>query len=777
MSVLSRVAFASQQRVDLQHMLGQQSFNAFDFRAMLQMMNGLNKNYVINGLEINGVSGLAISISVKNCMVVTPLDGITSFFVATSDDPDVQLVLPPAVSNVFVEAYFERSTEVPVTTGFFDPGAVSETNPAGSEFTASVDFQEVINLKFRYKTDGFTSDAIPVAKITTSPTAVTLVTDSRNLFYRLGTGGASPNPFFKYEWSSLRQETSNPGPASAIGQLNSNNPYFVADADGAKNDKSIKNMKEWMDAVMSVIAEMKGTPTWYFPTVGKTIPNLLFLTGNATSITSVPNRTIQWSRANDEKLRSKGTGLPTSWAMNYGPVKWYLGGSFVSSATRQFSTFDWEISIDEAQAFFLLLQRETRPSGVPTSSVKWGTEFISPAAQIAESDVLKHVKGQQGDFTGVAIGDYVRKEGSDYFEYYRVTGIVEAGSPIQWSSVDIVNENIAGANWGTKATNACTGLLLERSVDETATEPYRWFRAAYSQDDMYKTATDPFKVQSNSVSPLVIDVDDINLYWLGRRSSQINTSILLFRDYGNMSPGEEMVALDDSDGSLKSITSTPVLNLDPGTAFDSSQNLTSLNSTRLTLSKRKTDNLVNFGSNNGSAWQKYQITATINFPNDGDGLWVRLDDAQSVLATLSSGTVDPSEPTVPTTNVYEVLPETQNPLRNFRNVNVFLVCRRVTFNGIVSLQFFDGTILQSDGVTLQKDISKVITGVTTSTTVTSTATHGFLRNTKSFIWNARRTSTDEVVNLAATHTNTGLILEATPGGAENLTLVFSRHVP
>lgn len=743
------------------------------------MMNGLNRNYVINGLEINGVSGLAISIAIKNCMVVCPLDGVTSFFVATSDDADVQLVLPPAVSNVFVEAYFERDTQVPVTTAFFDPGATSETNPAGSEFTASIDFQEVIELRFRFKTDGFTADAIPIAKIETSPTAVSQVTDARNLFYRLGTGGASPNPFYKYEWSSLREETSNPGPAASIGQLNSTNPYFVSDADGAKNDKSLKNLKEWMDAVMSVIAEMKGTPTWYFPTVGKTIPNLLFLTGNATSITSVPGRTIQWSRSNDEKLRSKGgfAALPTSWAMNYGPVKWYLGGAFVSSATRQFSDFDWDITIDEAQAFFLLLQREGRPSGVPVSSVKWGTEFISPAAQTAESDVMKHVKGQQGDFTGIAVGDYVRKEGADYFEYYRIIGIVEAGSPIQWSAADVTNENIAGANWGTKATNACTGLLLERSINATSVEPYRWFRTAYAQDDMFKTSSNPLKVQSNSVSPLVIDVDDINLYWLGRRSTQVNTSILLFRDYGNMSPGEEMVALDDSDGSLKSIQSTPTLTLDPGAAFDASQNLLSLNTPRLTLSKRRTDNLIDFGVNNGSAWQQYQITATINFPNDGDGLWVRLDDSQAGLVTLASGTVNPAEPTPPVTNVYEILASTTNPQRNFRNRDVFLVCRRLTINGVISLQFFDGTILQADGISFQKDITKVITGITTSTTITSVASHAFQRNTNSFLWGARRTSNNETVQLAATHTLTGLVLEATPAGAENLTIVFSRHVP
>lgn len=777
MAVLSRVNFQSQQRLDLTHMLANDSFAAYDFRAMLQMMNGISKNYIVSGLEVNGVSGLAVSISIKNSMVLSPLDGTVAFYTATSDDPDLQIIVPPATSNVYIEAYIERSTSTSVTTAFFDPGATSASTPAGSEFTASTDFQAIVELKFRYKTDGFSADAIPVAKVQTNPTAVEFVTDCRNLFFRLGTGGSTPDPFNKYEWSNLREETSNPGPATAIGQLNSNNPYFVSDADGAKNDKSIRNMKEWMDAVMTVMAEIKGTPTWYFPTVGKTIPNLLFLSGNATTILPVPNRTIQWSLGNDEILRSKGTGLPTSWALNFGPVRWYLGGTFVSTTTRRFSNKNWTIPVNENEAFFLLLDREKRPSGVPANSVKWGTEFISASAQLAEPDILKHVKGQEGDFTGVAIGDYVRKEGGDYYEYYRVTGIVSAGSPIQWPAIDVANENIDHGNWGTIATNACTGLLLERSLSATSVEPFRWFRASYNQEDLFKTSSDPLKVQSNAGSPLVISVDDINLYWLGRRSSQVNTDILLFRGYGNMSPGEEMFALDDSDGSLKSISSSLFLEVNTGTAY-STPTLSSLNPNVLRITKRKTENLVNDGVNNFNAWQTFEINTSVSaLSADGDGLWVRLDDSQSGVGVLTSGTVDPAEPTAPTANVFQVLPSSVNPLRNFRNRNVFLLCRRVTINGIPSLQFFDGTVLQADGVALQKDITKVISGVTTSVGATTAVVHNYLRNTADFLWSARRTGTGEAVSIGGVQTATGLTLDATPGGAESLTVVFSRHVP
>lgn len=778
MAALSKVNFLSQQRVDLSHILAEASFTAFDFRAMLQMMNGLNKNYVISGFEVNGVSGLSISISVANAMLVSPLDGTVSFFVAEADQPDEQVIVPPSTGSVFIEAYLERDTKTPVTTAFFDPGATNEANPAGQEFTAAVDFQKVVEIKFRFNTDGFSTDAIPVARVSTSATAVDTVTDARDLFFRLGTGGANPDPFNKYAWSELREETSNPGPATSIGTPTSSNPYFVEDANGAKNDKAIKDLKAWMDAVMTVISEIKGTPTWYFPTTGQTIPNLLFLTGNATSIAPQPQRTLQWSQGNDGILRSKGVGLPTAWAMNFGPVKWYLGSSWVSSATRRFADKNWTLSVAEDEAFFLLLQRETRPSNVPANSVTWGSEFISADAQTNEADITKHVKGQEGDFTGIAIGDYVRKEGGTYFQYYRVTGIVEAGLAIQWPIADVQNENIDHSNWGIISTNACTGLLLEDSVTETSVEPYRWFRASYNEEDLFKTASNTFEVQSNSPSPLVLPVDDINLYWLGRRSTQTGTDLLLFRDYGNMSPGEEFVSLDDSDGALRSITSEVFLELDVGAEFSAASDLSSLQSDVFTLRKRKTDNLVSFGTNNSSAWQEYVLSGTtISMPTDGDGLWVRLDDNASVPSSLSAGVVDPPEPTVPTLNVYEVLPVNQNPLRNYRNRNVFLVCRRLTIDGVPSLQFFDGTFIQADGVTLQKDVTQLVSGVLTNTSTTTAIVHNYLRNTSDFIWSARRTSNGEHVFIGGQQTGTGLILDATPSGAEDLTIVFTRHLP
>ena len=763
-------------RLDLHHLLAEQSFTAFDFRSMLQMMNGLDRNYVINGMIIVGLSGLTASIEVKNAMLLCPLNGITSFYTATSDDPTVEIVVPPSIDKIFIEAYFEKVTQVPVTTAIFDPSSTTPATPAGTEFTAPVDFQEVVQLNFRYQINGFSADSIPIAIVKTNSTAIMQVTDARNMFFRLGTGGAAPDPYNKFLWSTQREETNNPGAANDIGQFSSGNPYFSSDATGAKNDKAIQTLKQWMDAVMTVLSEIKGTPTWYFPTVGQTIPNLLFLTGNATSVVPTLNRTIQWSRSNDNKVRAKGTGFPTSWAMNFGTVQWYLGNTFTSASSRKFSDKDWSFTINDKEAFFVLLQRETIPAGTPGNSVTWGSQFISTDISITALPIARQVKGQPGDFTGIAIGDYVRKEGDQYYKYYRVVGIAEAGVASTW---DPVAQTIAMGAWGQVATSGCTGLILERDVEGTSAEPYKWFRSAYSAEDMYKTASsDSFKVQSNSLSPLVLPIDDINLYWLGRRSSDAGTNLLMLRDYGNMSPGEETPWLDDSAGGSQMFGSEIYLNLNHGSAISGAGALDSLTSTIATITRRKSDNLIDVGLGNQNAIQGFTFTepSTLSFSADGDGLWVRLDDNQIGTSPLIAGVVDPAEPTVPVLNVYQILPFSTVPLRSPRNWNVFLVARRVTLNGVVSLQFWDGTVLQSDGVALQRDITKVITGITTSTTVTSAVTHGYLRNNFDFLWNARRTSTNRIVGIGATHTATGLTLDATPGGAENLTVVFSRSL-
>jgi len=759
MAILSRVNYLSQQRLDLQHVIATDSFNAFDLRAFSYILNGLEKNYVVRGLEITALNGFTVTVKVANSIILFPLDNEASFYYGLADASDEIINVPPSTEKVFLEAFLERVTETPVTAAFFDPSNTNDQNPAGQEFNASVDFQSIVKLQLRYNTEGFSVDAIPLAILRTGSAGVVDISDARDLFFRLGSGGALPSPYKKYAWSSNRVENALPAQSIYLNQFTPQNPYYTQDANGIINDKALTNLKDWMDATMTIISEMKGSASWYTPIAGKTIPNLLFLNPNATSfVPSIDGRTLSWTGTQLKSSSLSGSSDPLSLAMNYGPVKWEIGGAFVNAFTnRAFTNTDFTASIPDNAAFFLKLDREKIPVDSSGNSVKWGVEtLLIPTPPLQEYTV----SGQEGDFTGVAIGDYIRKLGEDYYQYNRVVGLVEGG--------------IVYSTTGRVATAITTALIVEYPIDTPTTEPFRWFRARYQLSDLFVTSdAQGLKVQSVDTSPLILPVDDINLYFLGRRKGDL----FQLRNYGVMQPGEEVPLMEDADSSpIRSIPNL-FLKLDYGIQIDGSGVLSSLNTDVLTIQKRRTSNLVEVGLNNADAWQTFNISSTsLSFSNDGDGLWVRLDDTTtSTPATLTSGIVDYYNLGA-ADNTYQILPASQNPRRDLRNKNVMLIARRATINGVVSLQFFDGSVVQIEGLALQRDLTKIITGVTTSTSATTVVNHGFLRSTTDFMWNARITSTGQNVWIGGTQSNTGVTLDSTPDAAQPLTIMFTRHL-
>ena len=768
MAILSRVNYLSQQRLDLQHVIANDSFNAFDLRAFSYVLNGLEKNYVVRGLEVIALNGFTVTVKISNCIILFPLDNEASFFYGLPDAVDEIINVPPSTEKVFLEGYLERVTETPVTGAFFDPSNTNDQNPAGQEFNASVDFQSIVKLQLRYNTEGFSVDAIPIAIFRTDSTNVVDISDARDLFFRLGSGGALPSPYKKYSWSPTRVENALPGSSIYLNQFTPQNPYYYQDANGAINDKALTNMKDWMDAVMTLIAEMKGSASWYTPIAGKTIPNLLFLNPNATSfVPSTDGRSLTWEiNGVNGYLKSRSIGAvpadPLTLAMNYGPIKWQIGGSFTNAFTnRTYTNKDFTANIPDNAAFFIKLDREKIPTESSGNSVKWGVETLlipSPPAQNLT------VSGQEGDFTGVAIGDYIRKLGEDYYQYNRVVGIVEGN----------LTFTLAGGSEGRVATTITTALIVEYPIETPTTEPFRWFRSRYQLSDLFVTSdAQGLKVQSVDVSPLILPVDDINLYFLGRRKG----GLFQLRNYGVMQSGEEVPLMEDADSSpIRSIPNL-FLKLDYGIALSGAGDLTSLNSNLITIEKRKTDNLViSGGLTNSYAQQIFSIdSATLNFAADGDGLWVRLADDVTTSTALSLGVVDIYDVGCQD-NTYEILPATKNPVRDLRNKNVILIARRTTINGVVSLQFFDGSIVQIEGLALQRDLTKIITGVTTSTSAITSVNHGFLRATTDFMWNTRITSTGQNVWIGGTQSSTGVALDITPDSSLSLTVMFTRHL-
>lgn len=489
--------------MDLQHVVAEQSFQAADFRYLLSIFNGIEKNYVVRGLEILPSTDLTVSVVVANCMILSPLDGATSFYVGLPNDLPETILLPQD-STVYVEGYFERVSSHPVTTAQWDPGAITTQNPDGTEFTSSVNFEEYVDFKLRYNTAGFTESAIKIAKIQTNASNKTTVVDSRDSFYRLATGGSSPDFSHRYPWSTSRGESSVIGTAGELGKLNTSNPYYSQDQTGSRNDKAINSLKQWMDAVMTIIAEVKGTPYWY-STVSQFIGKTLFFDSmNGSSCVPKDGLTLDWNPST-RVVRTVGTG-PLSWAFNAGHLMWNLGGTFLSG-TRAYDNTLFNLTLPTTPSDLVLalrLERETTPATANEANVEWFTIAVGPMP------VNQSIKGSTNDFTGIAIGDFVRKYTDSYFKYYKVIGLVDSS-------------NILTSTDGAIADSDTTGLVLEAPVSGEvrlpSSEKYIWFRANYSQEDLFYTYGSDTNFFTNG--SVLLSGDTADLYYMGRRNGSV----------------------------------------------------------------------------------------------------------------------------------------------------------------------------------------------------------------------------------------------------------------
>lgn len=505
MAVLSRVSFGSQQRLDLQHVVAEQSFSAADFRYLLSIFNGIDKNYVVRGLEISSTQGLSVSVSVANCMILSPLDGATSFYVGLPDDLPETILLPQN-STIYLEAFFERITDHPVTTAQWDPGAITAQNADGTEFTSSLNFEEYVQLTLRYNTAGFTESAIAIAKLQVGNSDVMTLVDSRPRFYRQATGGASPDFSARYPWSYVRAEADAVGEAAFLGQMDIRNPYYCQDQTGARNDKAITSLKQWMDAMMTIIAEIKGTPYWYSSVAQFIGKNLFFDSINGSSCIPKDGLTLDWD-ASTNIVRAVGAG-PLSWAFNAGAIQWNLGGTFSSGSSRSYSNslFSVELPVSPSTAVLALrLERETVPFSANEANVEWfySSEYGYGADQI--------VTGSTNDFTGIAVGDFVRKYSESYFKYIKVIGFFDSSTTTTTS--------------GAIATINTIGLILEApsgitDIRTASVEKYLWFRANYANVDLFYTLPTNSNFFTN-VSSEVIAGDAADLYFLGRRNGTV----------------------------------------------------------------------------------------------------------------------------------------------------------------------------------------------------------------------------------------------------------------
>lgn len=671
MAVLGRLKIAPNQRLDLPDIVAFDAYSAGDWKGFLGAMVG-NKPYLIKGFEVfqpntligNPAGSVDIVIAASSLWWAEGTEG--SFFVSLPDSENKSVTLITDATN-YIEMTLTLSSRAEDARALWDPGA---NGGNGGEFTQVVDTESFLDVTITRNNTGFSDDKIPLAKVVVnSSNNVTAITDCRPMLFRLGTGGNSPDPLNDYIWRDDpvgydRTDT----PVTMTSPLDPN--VFR----GA--DKNIQSFKEWMDAVMSRLKEIDGGSKWFQASGGGSGG-----TGGALSLTNLfldsqaghspqPDRkvTFAWSKNSDNKFRSEnavGYNQPAKWSANFGQIKWQLGGSFVSATNRAYSDFTFEVPLADNENLYLALQRDAALNGDPIvhfENLSGVTGFCSAYAA--------------GSFTGVACGDYIRKESNNVYQYYRVAELrVNSGTPFTNGTVE-----------GTVADATVAYLLLETHDGPITTtdEPYRFFRKSYSEDDLV----------ASDIGNL-----DTSRYWLGRRFG----SMFYLRDYGDMQPGEETEVLNDHDTAASGGSADIILERAYDSVYDPTNGYSLKGggvTTLITIRRRLGDNTVDTptGGDNSGSLLVYTINAPVGTMADGDTLWVRL-------GTSSSGLISGDVTDVTTDNVWEVRSATLAPLRSYDNKNVFMVARKLTIGGVECLVFADGFMLAVDGQWVNNHLS------------------------------------------------------------------------
>lgn len=260
MSVQRRVNWISQQRVDVPDVRSIESAASNDFDQLIQaFVTGTSQGYFLRGFEISMVGAIG---GAANSLQVLVDPG--SIFHILASQSGTFLMVPPGTAPQTLNA----STN-PIVDGAFTPNAVNYVGldyerfidnatsaqvyiwdpNTKSEITKTAPRAQILRYRLSISTTPWPSNILPIAIVITNPTNnVVSITDSRWMLFRLGQGGANPNPLYTYPAFTME----NP-PTSTNSLVN---PF-------EGGDKEILSLKGWMDSVMTALQQIKGTTFWY----------------------------------------------------------------------------------------------------------------------------------------------------------------------------------------------------------------------------------------------------------------------------------------------------------------------------------------------------------------------------------------------------------------------------------------------------------------------------------------------------------------------------------
>lgn len=260
MSIKRQQNWLPQQRVDVPHLRAVESSIANDFDLLAGQIIGAGYPLVIKGLSIPFVSGPANALTLEMYGAVLMHYGASeagTIFATNSTASDLQVL---SSSNGKVVGDFVSNT-----TNYVGLDLIRSPDSSTNDFvqfynettklenSLSVPLARTLSYKIVISTQPFSSSTtvLPIATVAVNGIGVvTQIKDARRMLFRLGSGGDNASATSSYTWRASRTENSIITGSAGVNAFSG-------------EDKLFTGLKDWMDAIMTSVWELRGGNYWY----------------------------------------------------------------------------------------------------------------------------------------------------------------------------------------------------------------------------------------------------------------------------------------------------------------------------------------------------------------------------------------------------------------------------------------------------------------------------------------------------------------------------------
>lgn len=277
MAILASQNLLSEQRYDISDARRIESAARNDFDTTItSIITGTSQGYVIrgftlvtagaigaaaNGLQMQVDPGavLHIAASVSGTIFQTPLGTPNQTLNSATNTLVTGSFTANSTNYVGIDYNRFADSTTNVTKYIWNPTATDEISTIAPA-------SQTLTFKIIITTSVWAANVLPIAIVKTDSNGNVLsITDARYNLFSLGTGGINPNPNYVYPWSEGRTQSPVTTTSDSV------NPFIGG-------DKQLGDFKDWADAIMTTLLEIKGTPEWFTgPTNGEPLPTLASL--------------------------------------------------------------------------------------------------------------------------------------------------------------------------------------------------------------------------------------------------------------------------------------------------------------------------------------------------------------------------------------------------------------------------------------------------------------------------------------------------------------------